>query len=181
MQAITLDVIMRAVFGIDERRREPLRSALLEILAATRSPATAGITMPYVRRLPNYRALARRLRAADDLLLAEIAEHRADPDLGEREDILSMLVCARDADGEGMNDRELRDQLMTLLVAGHETTATALAWAFDLLFRRPDALERLRAEIDAGDRRHLSRRRDRGDASAAPRRPDGRPRAARAR
>ncbi|MDP9189154.1 MAG: cytochrome P450, partial [Actinomycetota bacterium] len=150
MQAITLEVIMRAVFGVTERRREALRQGLLDILAATRSPATVGITIPWVRRLPNHRALHRRIEATDALLAAEIAEHRTAPDLDRREDILSLLISARDPEGEGMDDRELRDQLMTLLMAGHETTATALAWAFDLLFRRPDALGRLREEVEAG-------------------------------
>ena len=150
MQAITLEVIMRAVFGVAEARREPLRQGLLDILAATRSPATIGITIPWVRRLPNFRALRRRIEGTDALLAAEIAEHRAARDIDQREDILSLLISARDEEGVGMDDRELRDQLMTLLTAGHETTATALAWAFDLLFRRPDALDRLREEVEEG-------------------------------
>jgi cytochrome P450 len=149
MQAITLDVIMRAVFGVDSESRPELRQGLLDILAAVRSPATIGITFPVVRELPRFRALRRRVASVDALLADEIAERRADPNLGDREDILSLLIAARDDGGEGMSDGELRDQLMTLLLAGHETTATALAWAFELLFRRPDALERLREEVDA--------------------------------
>jgi cytochrome P450 len=151
MQEITLDVIMRAVFGVGQRRREDLRRALLGILAAVRSPVTIGVTIPVVRELPRFRELARRVAAADSLLAGEIADHRADPDLDQRDDILSLLIEARDEDGEGMSDAELRDQLMTLLLAGHETTATALAWAFELLFRRPDAYERLAAEIREGE------------------------------
>jgi cytochrome P450 len=151
MQAITLEVIMRAVFGVTEERREELRTSLLEILGATRSPAAIGFTVARLRRLPPYRRLQRTLDRADALLGAEIAEHRADPGLAEREDILSLLISARDENGEGMSDRELRDQLMTLLVAGHETTATALAWAFDLLLRHPNALACLRDELDAGE------------------------------
>ncbi|CAN5481016.1 cytochrome P450 [soil metagenome] len=150
MQSITLDVIMNAVFGVAEDRRAGLRQALLDILAATRSPMMAGITFPLVRELPRFRALRRQVDAADELLGAEIAAHRSDPGLDSHEDILSMLISARGEDGEGMDDREIRDQLMTLLMAGHETTATALAWAFDLLFRRPDAMERLRDEVEAG-------------------------------
>jgi cytochrome P450 len=88
------------------------------------------------------------LAEADRLLFAEIADRRADPDLESREDILSLLVGARFDDGSRMDDRELRDQLITLLMAGHETTATALAWAFDLLFRAPGKLRRLREEVD---------------------------------
>ena len=178
MQEITLEVIMRAVFGVTQRRREDLRRALLDILAATRSPATLGVTMPVVRELPRFRKLQRQVEAADALLAAEIAEHRADPELDQREDILSLLIAARDTEGEGMSDSELRDQLMTLLLAGHETTATALAWAFELLFRHPDALERLRDEVAAGEETRVPGRGDRGDAPPAPRRPLRRARAA---
>ncbi len=151
MQRITLEVIMRAVFGVTQRRRDDLRQALLDVLAATRSPATIGVTMPVLRELPRFRRVRRQVEAADALLASEIAEHRADPDLDQRDDILSLLIEARDEDGEGMSDSELRDQLMTLLLAGHETTATALAWAFELLFRRPDALRRLREEVRGGE------------------------------
>ncbi|MBA2546533.1 MAG: cytochrome P450, partial [Solirubrobacterales bacterium] len=151
MQSITLDVIMSAVFGVAEGRRQKLRQALLDILAATRSPMMAGITFPVVRELPRFRALRRQVEATDELLGAEIAEHRSSPGLEQNEDILSLLISARDENGEGMDDRELRDQLMTLLMAGHETTATALAWTFDLLFRRADAMGRLREEVAAGD------------------------------
>ena len=151
MQRITLEVIMRAVFGVTQRRRDDLRQALLDVLAATRSPATIGVTMPVLRELPRFRRVSRQVEAADALLASEIAEHRADPDLDQRDDILSLLIEARDEDGEGMSDSELRDQLMTLLLAGHETTATALAWAFELLFRRSDALDRLREEVRGGE------------------------------
>jgi cytochrome P450 len=75
--------------------------------------------------------------------------------LDEREDILSLLIVARFEDGGAMSDRELRDQLVTLLLAGHETTATGLAWTFDLLLRHPAALTRLTAEVDAGEDSYL--------------------------
>ena len=151
MQAITLEVIMRAVFGVSEQRREDLRLALLGVLAAVGSPATIGVTIRWVRELPRFRRVRAQIARADSLLAEGIAERRADPEVGSREDILSMLIAARDEDGNGMGDVELRDQLMTLLLAGHETTATALAWAFELLFRRPDALARAREEAEAGD------------------------------
>ena len=103
------------------------------------------------------------------MLGAEIAERRADP----REDILSLLVSARFEDGEPMDDAEIRDQLMTLLLAGHETTATGLAWTFDLLLRHPHVLARLapgRGRDEAYLRAVVA-----GVAAAAPGRPARRP------
>jgi cytochrome P450 family 135 len=155
MQAITLDVIMRAVFGVGERHRDDLRRRLLAILGATRSPVAIGLTIPGVRRLGAFRRVQQTIAETDQILGAEIVERRADPDLERRDDILSLLVSARDDNGEGMSDAELRDQLMTLLMAGHETTATALAWAFDLLLRHPGAVERLRAELETGEHEYL--------------------------
>jgi cytochrome P450 len=156
MQSITLEVILRAVFGVeDDERRQALRQNLIGILGATRSPLAIGMTVEWARRLPRYRRVAEMLADADRILLDEIAERRADARLESREDILSLLVAARFDDGSGMRDGELRDQLMTLLMAGHETTATALAWAFDLLFRAPDKLERLREEIAEGEHAYL--------------------------
>ena len=163
MQAITLEVILRAVFGVDDAaRRERLRDALVEVLAATASPVAIGFATPGVRRLPPFRGVAELRRRTDELLYAEIAGHRRLPDLDERDDILSMLITARFEDGSEMDDRELRDQLMTLLLAGHETTATGLAWAFDLLLHHPDALARLEAELRSR-RARLPRRGDRRD------------------
>jgi cytochrome P450 len=156
MQRITLEVILRAVFGVeDDERRQALRENLVAILATTRSPRAIGLTIGRLRRLPAYRRVELMLADADQALLAEIAERRADPELERREDILSLLVAARFEDGSAMSDAELRDQLMTLLMAGHETTATALAWAFDLLFSAPQKLERLRAEIAEGGHEYL--------------------------
>jgi len=156
MQAITLEVILRAVFGVsDPARRDALTGCLVGILAESASPAAVGLVVPALRRLPHYRDFARTLQRTDELLAAEIADRRADPDLESRDDILSMLVAARFEDGSKMSDAELRDQLMTLLLAGHETTATGLAWTFDLLLHRPDALERLAAELDADDSEYL--------------------------
>jgi cytochrome P450 len=156
MQAITLEVILRAVFGVeDDERRRLLRRTLVAILATTRSPRAIGMTIGRLRRLPAYRRVGEMLAEADEILLAEIAQRRDDPNLASREDILSLLVGARFEDGSAMSDAELRDQLMTLLMAGHETTATGLAWAFDLLFRAPREHERLRAELAEGDHEYL--------------------------
>jgi cytochrome P450 len=156
MQAITLEVIMRAVFGVtDPGRRDALRDGLIAVLGESASPAAFGLTMPVVKGLPHYRRFAAKVARTDELLAAEIAERRADPDLASREDILSMLVSATFDDGSKMSDAELRDQLLTLLLAGHETTATALAWTFDLLLHTPPTLERLVAELDAGEGAYL--------------------------
>jgi cytochrome P450 family 135 len=149
MQAVTLEVILRAVFGVtDPERRTRLADRLGHLLAET---ASAGLQFAVLlsRRFgaPDPLARLQALRHEIDAMLdLEIAERRADP----REDILSMLVAARLEGGEAMEDAEIRDQLMTLLLAGHETTATGLAWTFDLLVRHPTVLERLVAEVDAG-------------------------------
>jgi cytochrome P450 family 135 len=156
MQAITLEVILRAVFGVEDAgRRRELRDGLVAILAESASPAAIGLVIPALRRLPHYRDFNALVVRTDALLAAEIAERRRDPALDERDDILSMLIAARFDDGSAMSDSELRDQLMTLLLAGHETTATGLAWTFDLLLHRPDAHERLRAEVEAGETEYL--------------------------
>jgi cytochrome P450 len=154
MQAITLDVILRAVFGVtDAGRRARLADRLGRLLA---SSASVGLQFGVLlsRRVGGPDPLARLqtlTREIDALLAEEIAERREDP----REDILSMLVTARFEDGDAIDDSEVRDQLMTLLLAGHETTATALAWTFDLLLRHPRALERLVAGVDAGEESYL--------------------------
>jgi cytochrome P450 len=158
MQAVTLEVILRAVFGVAEGPRlERLRAMLEKVLTDTASPRTQLIGMASRRwggRGP-WAKFEGQLRAADELLYAEIAEHRTKPDLEHRTDILSLLMSARFEDGEAMSDKELRDQLMTLLLAGHETTATALAWSFDLLLRHPTVLARLRDSLAAGEDDYL--------------------------
>jgi cytochrome P450 len=158
MQAITLEVILSAVFGVSAgKRRDELRRRLVAILEAGQSgkAQVLGLSLMRLGASGPYRAFERRLTQADDILLAEIGDRRSDPALAEREDILSMLVAARFEDGGEMTDAEIRDQLMTLLLAGHETTATALAWTFDLLFRAPESRDRLAAELAAGDEEYL--------------------------
>jgi cytochrome P450 family 135 len=149
MQAITLEVIMRAVFGVsDPARLDALRESLVAVLTESGSPAAIGLLIDPVRRLPRFRRFLANVTRADELLYAEIAERRADPDLSERADILSMMVAAEFDDGSQMSDAELRDQLMTLLLAGHETTATALAFTLHLLGCHPEVQQRVRAEAE---------------------------------
>jgi cytochrome P450 len=158
MQAITLEVILRTVFGVsDEQRRGRLRTLLRDLLDGTATPALqlgALLALRLGRPGPLERIAALRT-GVDDLLAEEIQERRADPLVGEREDILSQLVAARFEDGSAMDDGEIRDQLLTLLVAGHETTATALAWTFDLLLHHPATLDRLLAELEDGEDDYL--------------------------
>jgi cytochrome P450 len=158
MQAVTLEAILRIVFGVaDGPRLERLRGMLSTVLSETASPRSQLISL-LSRRFNGGNAFARfegQLKEVDELLYAEIAEHRTRPDLAEREDILSMLMLAEFEDGGTMSDKELRDQLMTLLLAGHETTATALAWTFDLLLRHPEPLRRLRDSLAAGEDDYL--------------------------
>jgi cytochrome P450 len=158
MQAITLEVILRVVFGIAEGPRlERLRVVLTKVLEETASPFAQLIGLASRRfggRGP-WAKFEAQLKAADELLYAEIAEHRKRDDLEERDDILSQLMQARFEDGEPMSDSDLRDQLMTLLLAGHETTATALAWTFDLLLRHPRELAKLRDSLEAGEEDYL--------------------------
>jgi len=158
MQAVTLEVILRVVFGVAEGPRlERLRGLLTGVLEETASPFTQLIGLA-TRRFGGRGPWAKfegRLKAVDELLYAEIAERRAEGGLEERDDILSALMRARFEDGEAMSDTELRDQLMTLLLAGHETTATALAWTFDLLLRHAQPLQRLRDSLERGEDDYL--------------------------
>jgi cytochrome P450 len=145
MQSLTLAVIMRAVFGYrpgagaDELRRrlramvEPVarpRGLMLLTALARRGDPGAGTRFEQARR------------AVDEILFEEIARRRAEDDLQERQDVFSALLLARDEEGRPLSDQEVRDELLTLLLAGHETTATGLAWTFDLLLHAPDVQER---------------------------------------
>jgi cytochrome P450 len=153
MQRITLEVIIRTVFGVqDDERRRRLRATLgnaLEWGSDPRRMAMLAMLGPQrVARSSMFRSVR---QPADELIYAEIRERRGAPDLAQRDDVLSMLLQARHEDGSEMSDEELRDQLMTLLVAGHETTASSLAWAVERLVRNPRVLARLRDEVAAGE------------------------------
>ena len=158
MQALTLEVILRTVFGLREgERMSELREALrryLNLLADPRQLLPVVLVgTERIRRLPWFR---RTMDLIDRLLYEEIAERRCEEDLEQHEDILSMMVAARHEDGSPMSDGEMRDELLTLLTAGHETTATSLAWAVERLCRHPERLERLREEVGAGEEAYLT-------------------------
>jgi len=152
MQDLTLDVITRAVFGVEEGDRQAELKRRIRAMIQPLSRRTGILVLAFSRgRIGDRGAMARFVenrRRLDEVIYAEIARRRTVPDLDSRTDILSMLLLARDEEGEPMTDEELRDELVTLLVAGHETTATGLAWTFDLVLRD----ERVRrAVLDGGD------------------------------
>jgi cytochrome P450 len=152
MQAITLEVILRAVIGVrDPVRLARLRKLLPRLLAFSVLDMWSVWIWPGVMRTPlgRYHRAIRAQPEVDRLLQDEIDDHRRSPE--GRDDILALLVAARDEDGEPLDDRALRDHVITLLLAGHETTTTGLAWAFERLVRHPRALERVSAEVAAGE------------------------------
>jgi cytochrome P450 family 135 len=159
MQSLTLDVIMHAVFGVEEGpQQEELKRRVRAMLdpvgnrAAILLMLLSGGRFGIAGRMERF---ARQRRDVDEMIYAEIARRRRADDLEERTDVLSMLLLARDEDGEAMTDAELRDELVTLVVAGHETTATGLAWAFEELLRSPAVLARAQAAAAEGDTAYL--------------------------
>ncbi|MDO8187643.1 cytochrome P450 [Conexibacter sp. JD483] len=155
LERLTLEVILDVVFGIsDEGRKDALRRLLPPLVASSRRVVfwgpLANFDLGPIRLRQTFLA---RQAAVDELLRAEVAARRREPAavLDARRDILSMLVQATHEDGSPMGDEELRDELITLVMAGHETTATALTWAVDLLLRNPAAHARMRAAGAEGD------------------------------
>lgn len=146
MAQITLEVILRTVIGAsDPARLAALRRVMPKLLRVGPSE-TLALVKPGLQRHWPWRAMRERMADGDRLLYAEIAERRTDPNLASRTDVLAMLVRTE------LSDRQLRDQLMTLLVAGHETTATGLSWALERLTRHPAVLEKaVRAAWDGND------------------------------
>jgi cytochrome P450 len=152
LRTITLDVILRAVFGVRDQARFEQARALIKEFANRAHPISLfpamrrdlGPRSPWVR--------FKRARAAlDGFLYAEIERRRAEPDLEQRDDVLSLLLRATDETGAPLSDLELRDELVTVLAAGHETTATGVAWAFERLLRTPRVLQRLTRSLEEGD------------------------------
>jgi cytochrome P450 len=157
MQAITLEIILRTVFGVDEPARiERLAAPMKRLLNSTDQPLRL-LLLQLTRsqgakpRSPWGRVYGL-MAPVDALIHEQIAERRGESDPAHpRDDILSLLLAARDEDGNALTDAELRDELMTLLLAGHETTATALAWSIERLVRTPRVLKRLREEVEGGE------------------------------
>ena len=158
MQLLTLEVIMRTVFGLEEGARkdeltrrirammDPLSRRLGILVMATSGGRFGGTAA---------QRFVERRRRVDEAIYEEIERRRAAPDLEERDDVFSMLVLARDEDGNALTDEELRDELVTLLVAGHETTATGLAWTFERLLHTPRVLDELERRLAGGDETYL--------------------------
>ena len=156
MNALTLEVIMRVVFGVtDESRLAEMRPLVNNVVNI--SPAMLfGISYSWMRQFGMWKRFVENQEKLDRLLYAEIAERRRATDLAERNDVLSQLLHVGDTeDEEPLTDPELRDQLVTLLLAGHETTATALSWALHELGRHPSLLQRAQRAADSGDGHYL--------------------------
>ncbi|WP_232681028.1 cytochrome P450 [Nocardioides sp. R-C-SC26] len=152
MNALTLEVILRVVFGVtDERRLRALRPRVNATVDV--SPAVLlGWSYPRLNRFGMWKRAVENQYELDRLMYAEIRDRRAAPDVAERTDVLSRLICIGEEQGDPLSDVELRDQLVTLLLAGHETTATALAWALYELGRHPDLHARtVRAVVEGDD------------------------------
>jgi cytochrome P450 len=149
MQELALEVIARAVFGVEEpgstRELQRRLKRLLDTLGKRWRLLGLLLLRPDGLSVRVWRRFGRAIHPVDELLLAEIGRRRRDPELASKEDILSLLLQARDEDGSALDDEHVRDELMTLLAAGHDTTATALAWTLERLARQPALQERAAA------------------------------------
>ncbi len=156
-QRITLAVIMRAVFGVHDEKRLERFERLIDDFARRVGVITS---FPMLRRNfgpgSPWPRFVRSREALDEFLYEEIRLRRREPGHEERDDVLSLLLSARDEDGEAMSDQELRDEMVTVLGAGHETTATGLAWAVERLVRNPTVLAKLRESLAAGEDEYLN-------------------------
>jgi hypothetical protein len=154
LQRLTLEIILRAVFGLEQGRRlDDLRDALTGVLSFAESPLSVvpALTRRIGPFMPSMRRFAELGERADRLIFEVVEERRAAAESnGHGDDVLAMLLAGRHEDGSPMSDQEIRDELMTSLVAGHETTASQLAWAFEQLAREPRVTARLAEELDEG-------------------------------
>jgi cytochrome P450 len=158
MQRLTLNVILRVVFGFDDgAEMAHVRRLIGSLAQMSRKPL--GIVLSYNRPARGLTAYGRFIRIRDELdtsIYRLVAQRRAANDADQRSDVLSTLLQARDEDGEPMTEGEIRDELITLLFAGHETTATSLSWCFDLLTHNGAAMQRLQADLVEGGSRYLN-------------------------
>jgi cytochrome P450 family 135 len=157
MEELTLSAIMTVIFGMTlQDRRELLRKQVRALTRYRDKPWTAvSMQMAYMRGKEPPAAFRAVRDPLDKTIFEEIKRAREDPELEERDDILASLVQAQHEDGSPMGDQEIRDELMTLLMQGHTSTATALSWALERVVRHPDVHERLRAEAETGDGDYL--------------------------
>ena len=156
MQAITLDVIMAGIFGVEgkPRRGTPehgLRQMIRRLVAASTQPTAQIGELLHIGRDEAVGPMKLGLSLLDKQVYAVIEARRRAADLDERRDILSLLLQARTEEGEELSDKELRDELLVLVLAGHETTANSLAWAWERLVRTPDAHEALTGAVRSGE------------------------------
>jgi cytochrome P450 len=150
IRALTLRIILRAIFSDTDAALQPLHQQLMGMLSVS---ASLMLQEPKLRHLPGWRTTWRRFakqRLEVEQLIYGLMHRRREESRSERGDLLDMLLCAEDADGSPMSDRKIHDNLMAMIVAGHETTTGELTWAFQLLAHNPDAQERLIEEIDGG-------------------------------
>ncbi|WP_431969018.1 cytochrome P450 [Nocardia sp. bgisy134] len=150
MMRITLNVILRAVFGAEGREFDELRALLPRLVLVASALAAVPVPRGFLGRYGPWSRFVAHRKSYDEIVGRLIARAAADPALGDRDDVLSMMLQARYDDGSAMTHSEIADELLTLLTAGHETTATTLAWTVERLRRHPDVLRRLVAEVDAG-------------------------------
>lgn len=154
MQDLTLEIIMRVVFGVSEGPQLDALRKLLARLVSLNTLVLFGIHAPSLRRIYPWRKTVSLQRQIDALLARIISERRSAADIHERNDVLSQMMAA-DNEGDKLTDAELHDQLITLLLAGHETTATALAWSFHELARDPERQRRGKEAARSGDDKYL--------------------------
>ena len=158
MEAISFEVMMRIAMGTDGRseREEKLRTLIPQMMDRCESPFTL---IPWFRHeiggVTPYARLMRFIDGIDEILYEAIEERRADPLVEIRDDALSLLIRATHEDGSPLDDQVIRDELLTMLMAGYETTTAGLTWAFERLLRAPDKLDRLLDELATGDQTYL--------------------------
>lgn len=157
MRNVTLEAIFRIVLGaVEEGRSEILRETIHDLLDLVQDPIAV---LPWFQynlggRTP-FAHLMKKVAEIDELLYAEIGARRYDLAGSDRDDVLSMLVRPQPHEPGFMSDREVRDEILTLLIAGHETTATALSWTFERIVRHPEAMAMLREDLEGGSENYL--------------------------